>query len=80
MLSRLARQASQDTSEPLDVHVVGTHGDDAVLRAWVAANSWLAPALKARRVTVNHGDDFADLSQFPVVYTKQEGGQWEREL
>ena len=68
------------TQEPLDVHVVGTRGNDARLRTWAKQNRWLEAALKAGQATLNHGDDFVDLSQFPVVYAKKEGGQWEREL
>lgn len=73
-------QASMETQEPLDVHVVGTQGNDARLRAWAEQNRWLEAALKSGQATLNHGADFADLSQFPVVYAKKEGGQWEREL
>lgn len=76
----LELQASMDSGKPLDVHVVGTGGDDARLRAWAKENRWLESALRENRATLNHGDDFAELSQFPVVYAKKGGGQWEREL
>jgi len=77
---RLKWLQNASSAEPVDVHVVGTLGDDAKLRAWVTKNRWIADALKSKRATVNHGDQFAALSQFPVVYGKKEGGQWTREL
>jgi len=77
---RLNWMAKTKSGEPVDVHVVGTGGDDSELRAWVKKNHWLEQALKSKRATLNHGDQFADLSQFPVVYAKKEGGQWAREL
>lgn len=80
VLNYLGIQSTLDSGQPVDVHVVGTTGDDALLRAWVSQNRWIKPALKEKRVTLNHGSDFADLSQFPVVYGQKEGGQWEREL
>lgn len=66
--------------KPLDIHVVGTQGDDSNLQIWITNHPWLREALRADRVTVNHGDQFADLAHFPVVYAKKEGGQWVREL
>ena len=77
---RLNWLAKTQSGEPVDVHVVGTGGDDSELRAWVKKNHWLEQALKSKRATLNHGDQFADLSQFPVVYAQKEGGQWAREL
>lgn len=64
----------------VDVHVVGTGGDDTVLRAWIERNSWLKPSLQSRQATINHATNFADLSQYPAVYSKTEAGQWQREL
>lgn len=76
---RLDRIAKTKSGESVDVHVVGTGGDDARLRAWVQRNHWLEAALTSKRATLNHGDQFADLSAFPVVYAKREGGQWARQ-
>lgn len=66
--------------EPLDIYVVGAGGDDNNLIRWISTRSWLKKPLQSGRVTVNHGDNFADLSHFPAVYAKKEGGQWTREL
>jgi integrating conjugative element protein (TIGR03759 family) len=77
---RLRWLAKTKSRESVDVHVVGTGGDDANLRAWVKENPWLEEALKSRAATLNHGDQFAGLTHFPVVYAKKEGGQWAREL
>lgn len=78
--NRLQRLADSRSDQPIDVHLVGTGGDDAKLRTWVKQHRWFADALKAKRATLNHGEQFAELSQFPVVYAKKEGGQWAREL
>ncbi len=69
-----------EATEGVDVHVVGTGNDDEVLRRWVAAQPALIAALKSGRATVNHGNQFRDLSQFPAIYSKTGSGQWVREL
>ena len=69
-----------EATEGVDVHVVGTGNDDEVLRRWVAAQPALIAALKSGRATVNHGNQFQDLSQFPAIYSKTGSGQWVREL
>lgn len=73
-------QEKLKTDVAVDVHVVGTGGDDAALRAWVESNSWLKPALRSKQATINHSSGFADLSQYPAVYSKTEATPWEREL
>jgi len=80
VMERLKWLETSISDEPVDVHVVGTLGDDTKLRAWVKENRWIEQALKSKRATLNHGDQFAGLSQFPVVYAKKEGGAWAREL
>lgn len=70
----------KEATEGVDVHVVGTGDDDEVLRRWVAAQPALIAALKSGRATVNHGNQFRDLSQFPAIYSKTGSGQWVREL
>lgn len=75
-LSRLIEHAK----EGVDVHVVGTKGDDQQLKNWVSHHPKVLKALKAGQITVNHGHDFADLSAFPAIYAKTEAGQWSREL
>lgn len=77
--SRLASMVSEAV-EGIDVHVVGTGGDDNVLRDWIVTQPDLLAALKAGRATVNHGNQFQDLSQFPAIYSKTGSGQWTREL
>ena len=69
-----------EATEGVDVHVVGTGNDDEVLRRWVAAQPALIAALKSGRATVNHGNQFRDLSQFPAIYSKTGSRQWVREL
>lgn len=77
--NRLATMLSE-AQEGVDVHVAGTGGDDDVLRGWIATQPALLAALKAGRVTVNHGSQFQALSQFPAIYSKTGNGQWTREL
>lgn len=77
--SRLSRMIDQ-AQEGVDVHVVGTEGDDQQLRDWVSHHPKVFEALKAGQITVNHGHEFADLSAFPAIYAKTEAGQWSREL
>lgn len=69
-----------EAQEGVDVHVVGTGGNDEVLKEWMATQPELLAALKRGRATVNHGNQFQDLSRFPAIYSKTRGGQWTREL
>lgn len=69
-----------EAQEGVDVHVVGTGGDDGVLRRWLLAQPDLLAALKVGRATVNHGGQFKDLARFPAIYSKTGSGQWAREL
>lgn len=69
-----------EAKEGVDVHVVGTNNNDQVLRDWIATQPKLLAALKNGGVTVNHGNQFKDLSQFPAIYSKTRSGQWTREL
>ena len=64
----------------VDIHVVGTAGDDATLRAWINSQPALVRALNAGKATVNHGGQFEDLASFPAIYRKTGEGQWIREL
>jgi integrating conjugative element protein (TIGR03759 family) len=77
---RLTWLAKTPGGQAVDVHVVGTGGEDSKLRGWLKNNQWLEESLKRTAATLNHGDQFADLSHFPVVYAKKEGGEWAREL
>ncbi|MEM9257721.1 MAG: TIGR03759 family integrating conjugative element protein [Pseudomonadota bacterium] len=64
----------------VDIHVLGTDGDDDQLRQWVDDQPAILEALKARRVTVNHATDaFNGLTSLPVVFRKNGDGQWSRE-
>ena len=76
---RLTRML-ENAQEGVDIHVVGTEGDDQVLRDWIARQPEVLVALKEGRVTVNHGHQFADLAAFPAIYAKTKGSQWSREL
>lgn len=69
-----------EAKEGVDVHVVGTNNNDEILRDWIATQPELLAALKSGGVTVNHGNQFQDLSQFPAIYSKTRSGQWTREL
>jgi integrating conjugative element protein (TIGR03759 family) len=69
-----------EAKEGVDVHVVGTNNNDQILRDWIATQPKLLAALKNGGVTVNHGNQFKDLSQFPAIYSKTRSGQWTREL
>lgn len=74
------RLDSSDTTQALDIHIVGSKGSDKVLRQWIADRPWLRSELRGNRATVNHGEQFADIAMFPAVYAKKEGGKWVREL
>jgi hypothetical protein len=76
---RLAGMLGEAT-EGVDVHVVGTDGDDAVLRAWLSTQPDIRAALEAGRATLNHGSQFEDLGHLPVIYSKTGAGRWTREL
>lgn len=76
---RLASMINE-AEEGVDVHVVGTGGDNDLLKNWIRTQPELLAALKADRATVNHGSQFQDLSQFPAIYSKTGNGQWMREL
>lgn len=79
MAQRLPGMISE-AQEGVDVHVVGTGGDEGVLRRWLSAQPDLLAALKAGKATVNHGSQFKDLERFPAIYSKTGSGQWAREL
>ena len=68
----------QRRSEQLDVHVVGTRGDDAALREWAADLPRLEQALAEGRVTLNHGDQFRTEVDLPALYRRDGVGQWAR--
>ena len=70
----------QEAEEGVDIHVVATAGNDNALRDWIATQPELLAALKNGKVTVNHGNQFQDLSRFPAIYSKTRSGQWTREL
>lgn len=76
---RLAGMLGEAT-EGVDVHVVGTDGDDAVLRTWLSTQPDVRAALEAGRATLNHGSQFEDLGRLPVIYSKTGAGRWTREL
>ena len=68
----------QRRSEQLDVHVVGTRGDDAALREWASDLPRLEQALAEGRVTLNHGDQFRREVDLPALYRRDGVGQWAR--
>ena len=69
-----------EASEGVDLHVVGTGGDDEVLKHWLSTRPDIIAALQEGRATVNHGDGFEDLAHLPVIYSKTGDGRWTREL
>lgn len=69
-----------EAAQGVDIHVVGTTGDDTMLRTWIASQPALLRALNAGKATVNHGGQFEDLASFPAIYRKTGEGQWIREL
>lgn len=69
-----------EAEEGVDVHVVGTRGDDGALKTWISRQPALLAALQEGRATVNHGGQFQDLQNFPAIYSKTGVGQWTREL
>ena len=69
-----------EAEEGVDIHVVGTGGNDNVLKRWISSQPALLAALKDGSATVNHGSQFQDLGSFPAIYSKGGNGQWIREL
>lgn len=64
----------------VDIHVLGTNGNDDLLREWVDDQPAILQALKNRRATVNHAtEEFNGLTSLPVVFRKDGDGQWSRE-
>jgi integrating conjugative element protein (TIGR03759 family) len=70
----------REAQEGVDIHVVGTGGNDNALNRWITSQPALLAALKDGRATVNHGSQFQDLESFPAIYSKAGNGQWTREL
>lgn len=69
----------EQAKEGVDVHVVGTGGDDSALRQWVSLHPDVLQAVQQGQVTVNHGHAFSSMPVFPAIYAKTENGQWSRE-
>ena len=69
-----------EAREGVDIHVVGTGGDDELLKHWLSTQPALLAALKDGNATVNHGSQFQDQESFPAIYSKGANGQWTREL
>ena len=69
-----------EAAEGVDVHVVGTDGNDEVLRQWLSTHPDVRAALREGRATLNHGAQFEDLGHLPVIYSKTGAGRWTREL
>ena len=69
-----------EAREGVDIHVVGTDGDDDLLKHWLSTQPALLAALKDGNATVNHGSQFQDQESFPAIYSKGGNGQWTREL
>lgn len=80
LLGERIHEMLSEATEGVDVHVVGTAGDDDLLRRWISTQPALIAALKTGRATVNHGSQFQDLARFPAIYSKSGSGQWTREL
>ena len=69
-----------EAREGVDIHVVGTDGNDDLLKRWLATQPALLAALQDGGATVNHGGQFQDLESIPAIYSKAGNGQWIREL
>ena len=70
----------REAQEGVDIHVVGTGGNNDLLKQWIATQPVLLTALKNGNATVNHGNQFQDLQSLPAIYSKGGNGQWTREL
>tara|TARA_B100001540_G_C15813833_1_gene645981 strand:- start:1419 stop:2153 length:735 start_codon:yes stop_codon:yes gene_type:complete len=80
LVQRLLTRQQHQKHQPgtLDVHVVGTAGNDATLRAWADQLPALQQALAQGRATLNHGDQFREQLDLPAIYRKDGAGQWVR--
>ena len=61
---------------PVDLYVVGAGGDDD-LRAWVGEQGVDVAAIRAGRVTVNHGDGGVGSGRVPSAWAQYGGAEWE---
>lgn len=75
---RLDSELSRLMAAPqgLDIYVAGSKGDDAVLRDWADQRPAIVKALRAQRITLNHGTPFNEVLALPVIYHKEGSGQW----
>ncbi len=65
-----------DATEGLDIYLAGTDGDDGYLRTWVDARPAVRSAVREGRVTINHGAEFDERLDLPLVYRKNREGAW----
>ncbi|MEM6484555.1 MAG: TIGR03759 family integrating conjugative element protein [Pseudomonadota bacterium] len=70
----------EEAIDGVDVHVVGTGGDDEVLRAWINNQPLIQAALRAQTITINHGNTDIEQARYPALYRKNGAGQWSRDL
>ncbi|MCY3813528.1 MAG: TIGR03759 family integrating conjugative element protein [Gammaproteobacteria bacterium] len=67
-------RARLESGVPVDVYVRGA-ADDADLRAWAAGQALDPGAVRAGRVTLNHGDGAPPVAA-PAVWARTAGGGW----
>jgi integrating conjugative element protein (TIGR03759 family) len=69
-------------SRPFDLYMVGTRGDDAVIRAWASRIGIDPKTVRARTITLNHDAgrwlQVGDGRALPAVLHRV-NGQWQRE-
>ncbi|MEO0436596.1 MAG: TIGR03759 family integrating conjugative element protein [Pseudomonadota bacterium] len=70
----------EEAHHGVDVHVVGTNGDDERLRAWITTQPLIQAALKTDAITINHGGPEIEQAHYPALFRKNGAGQWSRDL
>ena len=73
-----AAQGAKNATFAVDVFVRKTGNNDAVLRQWVSANKVPIALIQNKRITINHGDKYAQ-GAVPQVWQLRGDSQWTRE-
>jgi integrating conjugative element protein (TIGR03759 family) len=72
----------QSSGRPFDVYVIGSLGDDAVIRRWAAGAGIDPQKVRARLITLNHDAgrwlSIGGQGDLPALI-RQANGQWQRE-
>lgn len=78
--------ASKSSRERVDIYVIGTEGDDSVIRSWAAKVGIKPEQVRSRQITLNHNQEELNLitgksaispKNLPLAF-KRVGKQWKK--